>query len=261
MNAPAPSTYPHLEQAYKAAYAEADKFDDLNRALVEHYVARSSKAAAGFLRRRGPDDGMAKKAEDFAGFAAEQDRLSALARLGKFIYKILPGGIIVAAGLAAVTFFLTLLAELNQGGESVGAGVAGLAVSGGFVFFVARALFYAVQGAVSGGKILAEALGNTIRSNQQARGTLAKLAEPERAMFGPAGLPSQAQAGRVIVNGSGPLLATLLALAIAIPVALGAAALAGVISGVSENVDTNPYELPDYTVPDYTTPEPFSELE
>ncbi len=252
-NTPA-STYARLEQAYIWAYAQADKFDDLNRALVQHYVARSSRAAASFLRTRSTDPALAERADRFADSAAELDNLSTAARLGKYLYKLLPGGLVVAGGLAAITFFLAMLSNFNKSGEDIGAQLFGLALSGGLIIAVIRGAAYAAQGAAAASKFLGKALQDALESNREAKQILAALAAPENALFAPVPLPSQAKAGRFVVNVTGPILGAALAILVAIPVALGAATLAGIISGVDKGAkESGPFQ--NYTFPTYTAPD------
>jgi hypothetical protein len=242
--------YARLEDAYRAAYAKADGLDDLNQALVRHYIARSSRAVANFLRTRSGDLALAGKAGSFAASAADQDTLSAAQRFGKYLYKLLPAGALGAIALGAVTFFLTVLSDFNQGGQQVGAQVAGLVVSGGMVAIFARAAYLVFTGATAAGRFVVEALQDAASSNREPKRVLAELAGPEAAVFGPAAVPLQANVGRAVVHASGPLLATVLALVIAVPVALAASALAGAVSGFQNAPQYSPLDdLPPVTTP------------
>src|SRR4051812_18537230 len=119
------AAYGQLEAAYRGAYEEAAGLDELNRALVYHYLAGASQGAAGEVRLRGSNV-VAERAGKFAEAAAEKDDLAAGFSLAKFVVKtVLPGSALLSLGAGALAFLIHLIGDANQTGYQAGVGLAG----------------------------------------------------------------------------------------------------------------------------------------
>lgn len=254
------SSFLELEEAYKQAYAEAQVFDELNRLLVHHYIAKSSRAAADALRLRANDPALADQARAFADSAAREDTLTAGTQIAKYLYKFLPAGILITASAAVGAFFLTLLGDFHAGGQEAGAQLVKLFFSGALVFGAFQVLVAIGRGAADALGEIAEDVKRAFASNRDAKRVIASLSVPEARVFGVGQAPRQARSGRLVVNAAGPAVGTVLAVLVAIPIALAASGLAGLVSGIEEGArQTTTTELPEPDVnlpPELTSPSP-----
>jgi hypothetical protein len=233
--------YHALAGAYRQAYGEAEATNDLNRALVFNYIATSSKAVVSEIHTTMQEPELAKEADGFAKAAMAKDEVRAGLGIGKFLWKLVPGSAVLAIAVALGTFLVTLLSQANSIGENVGAGLGGVALSGGAIYFIVRAAGVAAQGAAKVGEDVLEAIGDAFASNARAKRIVRGLGPAEARFLGPSHGLKRAQRGRWVVDLTGPATGLGLTVLIAIPLVLVAVAIGGAVSGYEKHDDPSPY--------------------
>lgn len=238
-SAPTSSTsYNALRDTYREAYAAADRLDTLNRELVHHVIAHSSRAAADRLVTRGDDAAVAQDAERYAAAAARDDHLTITVVLANRVSTLLFGSTLLGLTAAAVVFIINVLGELFASSEAAGAQVTPGEVmaflgSGGLMALLARMAYVAAQGASAAGRKVAEDVREAFASTERAQNIVRSLAQAEEAFFGSA-TPFRLSLARSTVPAAGAGGAALILIAVGFPLVIVCVAIAGALSGFTE---------------------------
>ena len=253
------AAYRTLVAAYHKAYSQAEQVGDLNRALIFNYIATSSRAVASEIYTILQEPELAQEADDFAKAAEEKDQVRKGLGIGKFLWKLVPGSAVIAVVIAAGGFLIALVSQANHFGENLGAGFAGVALSGSVLYFIIRAGTMAAQGAAKASERLGVVIEAAFASNAGAKRVVREVGPSEAQFLGAGSGLRRAQRGRLVVDLTGPATGVALTCLIAIPLVVVAVALAGVASGYQSNQDPSPFPSGyEYTPPTFeTTPHSF----
>lgn len=232
------TAYSALTDAYRDAYAAAEGLDTLNRELVHHVIAHSSRAAADRLVTRGDDPAVARDAEIYAAAAARDDHLTIAVVLANRLSKLLLGSTLLGGAAAFVVFFFRALEGLAATSQAAGAQVTYAEVatalgSGGVLVFLFRMAFVAAQGASAVGREVAEAVQTAFASTDPANRIVSSLGQAEQTFFG-SGIPFRLSVARFTVPATGAGGAALILIAVGIPLLIVGVAVAGALAGFTE---------------------------